>query len=133
MAVSRFHFYVLAAKTKKKFSLESDRKLSLVETMHLSFDFHYFDCTLTRAWTGELDAASLFPALFFAPSVPPPNRAYLRTLIHNSDLEHLEKVVLDGHGYRLLHESSAIGKVTKFLATLPDFMVSKVAVAPSLS
>ena len=24
--------------------------------------------------------------------VPPPNRAYLRTLIHNSDLEHLEKV-----------------------------------------
>ncbi len=62
--------------------------------------------------------------------MPPPNRAYLRTLIHNSDLEHLEKVVLDGHGYRLLHESSAIGKVTKFLATLPDFMVSKVAVAP---
>jgi hypothetical protein len=54
--------------------------------------------------------------------VPPPNRAYLRTLIHNSDLEHLEKVVLDGHGHKLLHESSAIGKVTKFLATLPDFM-----------
>jgi len=54
--------------------------------------------------------------------VPPPNRAYLRTLIHNSDLEHLEKVVLDGHGQKLLHESSAIGKVTKFLATLPDFM-----------
>ena len=32
-------------------------------------------------------------------SVPPPNRAYLRTLIHNADLEHLEKVVLDGHGH----------------------------------
>ena len=31
-------------------------------------------------------------------------------------------MVLDGHGYRLLHESSAIGKVTKFLSTLPDFM-----------
>ncbi len=55
--------------------------------------------------------------------MPPPTRAYLRTLIHNSDLEHLEKVVLDGHGYRLLHESSAIGKVTKFLSSLPDFMV----------
>ncbi len=25
-------------------------------------------------------------------AVPPPTRAYLRTLIHNSDLEHLEKV-----------------------------------------
>jgi hypothetical protein len=59
-------------------------------------------------------------------AVPPPNRAYLRTLIHNSDLEHLEKVVLDGHGYRLLHESSAIGKVNKFIQTLPDFMVSQV-------
>ena len=32
-------------------------------------------------------------------SVPPPNRAYLRTLIHNAVLEHLEKVVLDGHGH----------------------------------
>ena len=31
-------------------------------------------------------------------AVPPPTRAYLRTLIHNADLEHLEKVVLDGHG-----------------------------------
>ncbi|TRY79118.1 hypothetical protein TCAL_09905 [Tigriopus californicus] len=54
--------------------------------------------------------------------IPPPTRAYLRTLIHNSDLEHLEKVVLDGHGFRLMSESSAIGKVTKFLSTLPDFM-----------
>ena len=56
-------------------------------------------------------------------SVPPPNRAYLRTLIHNSDLEHLEKVVLDGHGHRLMYESSTIGKVTKFLSSLPDLMV----------
>ena len=36
--------------------------------------------------------------LSFSSLVPPPNRAYLRTLIHNADLEHLEKVVLDGHG-----------------------------------
>ena len=37
--------------------------------------------------------------------VPPPNRAYLRTLIHNSDLEHLEKVKLYTrlHNYRFGH------------------------------
>ena len=57
-------------------------------------------------------------------AVPPPNRAYLRSLIHNGDLEHLEKVVLDGHGTKLLHETSALDKVSKFIMTLPDFMVS---------
>lgn len=56
-------------------------------------------------------------------AVPPPNRAYLRTLIHSGDLEHLEKVVLDGHGHKLLHETSALEKVTKFIYALPDFMV----------
>ena len=56
-------------------------------------------------------------------SVPPPNRAYLRTLIHNADLEHLEKVVLDGHGAKLMHETSALEKVSKFIYALPDFMV----------
>ena len=56
--------------------------------------------------------------------VPPPNRAYLRTLIHNGDLEHLEKVVLDGHGAKLMHETSALDKVSKFIYALPDFMVS---------
>ena len=56
-------------------------------------------------------------------TVPPPNRAYLRTLIHSGDLEHLEKVVLDGHGHKLLHETSALEKVTKFIYALPDFMV----------
>ena len=55
--------------------------------------------------------------------VPPPNRAYLRTLIHNGDLEHLEKVVLDGHGAKLMHETSALDKVSKFIYALPDFMV----------
>jgi hypothetical protein len=55
--------------------------------------------------------------------VPPPNRAYLRTLIHSGDLEHLEKVVLDGHGQKLVHETSALEKVTKFIYALPDFMV----------
>lgn len=57
-------------------------------------------------------------------AVPPPNRAYLRTLIHSGDLEHLEKVVLDGHGHKLIHETSALEKVTKFIYALPDFMVS---------
>ena len=56
-------------------------------------------------------------------TVPPPNRAYLRTLIHNGDLEHLEKVVLDGHGAKLMHETSALDKVSKFIYALPDFMV----------
>ena len=56
-------------------------------------------------------------------AVPPPNRAYLRSLIHSGDLEHLEKVVLDGHGHKLLHETSALEKVTKFIYALPDFMV----------
>ena len=55
--------------------------------------------------------------------VPPPNRAYIRSLIHSGDLEHLEKVVLDGHGHKLLHETSALEKVTKFIYALPDFMV----------
>jgi hypothetical protein len=54
--------------------------------------------------------------------IPPPNRAYLRSLIHSGDLEHLEKVVLDGHGHKLLHETSALEKVTKFIYALPDFM-----------
>ncbi|XP_071748221.1 uncharacterized protein [Lepeophtheirus salmonis] len=54
--------------------------------------------------------------------IPPPNRAYLRSLIHSSDLEHLEKVVLDGHGYKLLHESTCIGKVSQFMFTLPNLM-----------
>jgi len=35
-----------------------------------------------------------------------------------------EKVVLDGHGQKLLHETSALDKVSKFIFTLPDFMVS---------
>ena len=60
--------------------------------------------------------------IYFVP-VPPPNRAYLRTLIHSGDLEHLEKVVLDGHGHKLVHETSALEKVTKFIYALPDFMV----------
>ena len=62
--------------------------------------------------------------LFYFRIVPPPNRAYLRTLIHNGDLEHLEKVVLDGHGAKLMHETSALDKVSKFIYALPDFMVS---------
>ena len=62
--------------------------------------------------------------LFCCFTVPPPNRAYLRTLIHNGDLEHLEKVVLDGHGAKLMHETSALDKVSKFIYALPDFMVS---------
>jgi len=45
-------------------------------------------------------------------------------LIHNGDLEHLEKVVLDGHGAKLMHETSALDKVSKFIYALPDFMVS---------
>ena len=49
----------------------------------------------------------------------------MRTLIHSGDLEHLEKVVLDGHGHKLLHETSALEKVTKFIYALPDFMVTK--------
>ena len=61
---------------------------------------------------------------FYFRIVPPPNRAYLRTLIHNGDLEHLEKVVLDGHGAKLMHETSALDKVSKFIYALPDFMVS---------
>ncbi len=61
---------------------------------------------------------------FLVFTVPPPNRAYLRTLIHNGDLEHLEKVVLDGHGAKLMHETSALDKVSKFIYALPDFMVS---------
>ena len=44
----------------------------------------------------------VFPFLQTLYAVPPPTRAYLRTLIHNADLEHLEKVVLDGHGQVLL-------------------------------
>ena len=60
---------------------------------------------------------------YYVLAVPPPNRAYLRTLIHSGDLEHLEKVVLDGHGHKLLHETSALEKVTKFIYALPDFMV----------
>ena len=48
----------------------------------------------------------------------------MRTLIHNGDLEHLEKVVLDGHGAKLMHETSALDKVSKFIYALPDFMVS---------
>ena len=56
-------------------------------------------------------------------AVPPPNRAYLRTLIHSGDLEHLEKVVLDGHGHKLVHETATLEKVTKFIYALPDFMV----------
>ena len=32
--------------------------------------------------------------------------------------------MLDGHGHRLMYESSTIGKVTKFLSSLPDLMVS---------
>ena len=52
-------------------------------------------------WSKPGSATGLTPLYL---SVPPPNRAYLRTLIHNADLEHLEKVVLDGHG----HVSSAV-------------------------
>ena len=44
----------------------------------------------------------MFPFLQTLSAVPPPTRAYLRTLIHNADLEHLEKVVLDGHGQVVL-------------------------------
>ena len=50
----------------------------------------------------------------------------MRTLIHSGDLEHLEKVVLDGHGHKLLHETSALEKVTKFIYALPDFMVKTI-------
>lgn len=39
-----------------------------------------------------------------------------------------EKVVLDGHGQKLLHETSALDKVSKFIFTLPDFMVRKIAI-----
>ena len=35
----------------------------------------------------------------------------------------MEKVVLDGHGGKLLHETSTLEKVTKFIYALPDFMV----------
>ena len=35
----------------------------------------------------------------------------------------LEKVVLDGHGAKLMHETSALEKVSKFIYALPDFMV----------
>ena len=82
----------------------------------------FYENFLSKVWT----QAATVPSISNSPnllSVPPPNRAYLRTLIHNSDLEHLEKVVLDGHGHRLMYESSTIGKVTKFLSSLPDLMV----------
>ena len=66
---------------------------------------------------------------FYFHIVPPPNRAYLRTLIHNGDLEHLEKVVLDGHGAKLMHETSALDKVSKFIKFFPLTIDNVVAVA----
>ena len=33
-------------------------------------------------------------------------------------------MVLDGHGAKLMHETSALDKVSKFIYALPDFMVS---------
>ena len=41
-------------------------------------------------------------------------------------MEHLEKVVLDGHGAKLMHETSALDKVSKFIYALPDFMVRQI-------
>ena len=76
----------------------------------------------------------VFPFLQTLCAVPPPTRAYLRTLIHNADLEHLEKVVLDGHGQVLLllfllnlsklHPSITFSSLSSFLFLhlLPKFV-----------
>ena len=47
----------------------------------------------------------------------------LRNMIRQSDLDGLEKVVLDGHGGSLLEEPAASNKVRAFIRSVPNYLV----------
>jgi hypothetical protein len=45
-------------------------------------------------------------------------------MIRQSDLEGLEKVVLDGHGQNLIGETASDNQIRAFIRSVPAYMVS---------
>ena len=48
----------------------------------------------------------------------------LRNMIRQSDLDGLEKVVLDGHGGKLVGENASDNKIRAFVRAVPSYLVS---------
>ena len=47
----------------------------------------------------------------------------LRNMIRQSDLDGLEKVVLDGHGGKLIGENASDSKIRTFIKAVPSYLV----------
>ena len=47
----------------------------------------------------------------------------LRNMIRQSDLDGLEKVVLDGHGGKIIGENASDSKIRTFIRAVPSYMV----------
>lgn len=53
-------------------------------------------------------------------------KSNIRIWIHQKNLAHLQKVIWEGHGAKLLVEHSNNPKIKKFLEAVPHIMVSKI-------
>ena len=49
----------------------------------------------------------------------------IRNLIRQSDLDGLEKVVLDGHGSKLIGENASDSKIRTFIRAIPSYLVRR--------